>query len=389
MLIAAALAASATGTPLAADKLELQSSVRTLAALQDRSATGDAEAARMQARLISQIENDIRLAPRHELGTEGNLRAIAMLLLSGANPNFVEAQTLNLPMDEDMRNLINGALAYARADREGAATLLAKVNVEHLPPTLAGRVALVRSIIGASENASRAIDDLYVARELMPGTLVEEASLRRCVAFAARLADKKSLRFCSGRYIRRFPNSLYFKEFAEAFAEAVAQTGFGEGGEFRLLLDSLERMGTKDRRGLLLRLSRSCLTHGRHALAAALATEAQSLSLAGSADMSRARLYQVAAALAVDHDKDHRHEIDLVNASALAEDDATLLADVQKLAHAIAVKPEMSIAQANQLAASTDAPAEDANLAKALQAARQALALAEQQNPVTPQKASK
>ena len=140
-----------------------------------------------------------------------NLRALAVLLLSGANPNFVESQTLNLQMDDNMRNLITGALSYARADREGAAKFLAKVEVKALPPSLAGRVALVRSIIGASDNAVRAIDDLYTARELMPGTLVEEASLRRCVAFAGRLADKQRLRFCSERYIRRFPKISLFQ----------------------------------------------------------------------------------------------------------------------------------------------------------------------------------
>lgn len=387
ILLALALALSPFGVTRAADLLQLQKSVRTLESLQDKTANGDAEAARLQPRLIAQIENDIRLSPDHALRNPGNLRALATLLLSGANPNLVEAQTLNLPMDEDMQNLISGALAYARADREGAAKLLAKVNVDHLPPSLAGRVALVRSIIGASDNAIRAIDDLHVARELMPGTLVEEASLRRCVAFAGRLADKQRLSFCSGRYIRRFPRSLYFQEFADSFAEAVAQSGFGEGDELDQLLERLKRLNVKDRRSLLLQLARLSLTHGRHGLAANLAERARDLSLAGSADMARARLYLAAANIAGSQPSGMDDMLEAIETASLSSADTKLLADAKRLTKAISTLPNMDLAKARQLALEDMLPTEDASMAAAKAAAQQTLAQAEQLGAPAPKQA--
>lgn len=387
LLAAASIAVAMASPAQSADPLQLQKSVRTLAALQDRAADGDAEAARLQSRLISQIESDIRLTPKDVLGNPHNLRAIAMLLLSGANPNLVEAQTLNLPMDETMRNLISGALAYARADREGAAKLLGKVEVRHLPPSLAGRVALVRSIIGASDNTVRAIDDLYRARELMPGTLVEEASLRRCVAFAGKLVDKQRLHFCSARYMRRFPKSLYFAEFEEAFAGAVAQTGLGEGNEITALLESLRRLKSRERRQLLLRLSRAALTHGRHELATRLAREAQALALAASVDMARSRLYLAAAAIAGEGPGDQAEVLAKIEAGKLDSQDARLLADVRRLAGQIASKPDLPRDTARQIALAEAGASENEDVAKAVKAARAMLKESEKLFPASPRQA--
>ena len=67
LVVASILAAGMPGASLGADVLQLQKSVRTLASLQDRAANGDAEAARMQSRLITQIEADIRRAPENVL----------------------------------------------------------------------------------------------------------------------------------------------------------------------------------------------------------------------------------------------------------------------------------------------------------------------------------
>jgi chemotaxis protein MotC len=384
-LFAAALLLLSPVMPRAADELQLQKSVRVLASLQDRTASGDNEAARLQSRLIAQIESDIRLAPGEVLRDPRNLQALAVLLLSGANPNLVEAQTLNLPMDENMRNLISGSLAYARADRDGASKLLAKVDVGHLPPSLAGRVALVRSIIGVGDNPLRSIDDLYRARELMPGTLVEEASLRRCVSFAGRLADKERLRFCSGRYIRRFPHSLYFQEFEESFANAVAQSGFGAGEEFGEIMDNLARLSTPERRRFLLLLARTALTHGRHQLAAGFAENARDLALAGSGDMARAKLYLAAAALAGDKFSEEAAKLAAIDPAALPEADAKLLADARRLVQQIEEGPGIPLDKARQIAFTAGPAEKNEALEKSIAAARAAIRHAERLVPISSQ----
>jgi chemotaxis protein MotC len=370
---AAAVVSLISTRAVAIDAEQLQRAVWTLASLQDRTANGDAEAARLQARLIGQIEADIRRFPDELLNTPQNLQALATVLLSGANPNVVEAHTLNLEMDENSRHLLNGALAYARADREGAAAELEKVDIAKLPPSLAGRVALVRSIIAAGENPLRAIDDLHEARRLMPGTLVEEASLRRCVAFSGKIADMERLRFCSSRYMRRFPNSLYWQEFETSFALAVAQSGLGEGQSFARLLDSTERLPVPARRQLLLRLARAALTHGRLQLAMGLAEKASELSIAGSAEMQRARLYRAAAELVTEKFEEGRTRLAAVNAALLSPEDAVLLDKAMRLLGQIEDAPPFDAAGARQILFQSGAGEQDAKFNAAVGTARAAI----------------
>lgn len=374
LILAAGLAVLVLPTRLlAADPLQLQKSVRTLENLQDRAAAGDAEAARLQVRLITQIETDISLTPDENLKLPQNLEALVTILLSGGNPNVIEAHTTNLNIDENMRNLITGALAYARADREGAVTWLNKVEIAHLPPTLGGRVALVRSIIGAGENASKAIDDLYLARQLMPGTLVEEASLRRCVAFAGKLADLERLKFCAGRYMRRFPKSLYWSEFVDSFALAVAQTGYGEGDQFKELLESLERLSTPVQREVLLRLSQASLTHGRLELAAALADSAAYLSIAASPEMGRAKLYRAAAHVASGEAEQYAQVLEKLDPQVFSPKDRHLLANALSLLGQIRAEPSFTDAEAKLIAFAKGPAPPSAEMDAAMASARAAL----------------
>jgi chemotaxis protein MotC len=353
-LTAAACAAILSFMPQAwaGDVLQLQKSVRTLESLQDAVANGDVEASRLQARLIAQIETDIRLSPDEVLKNPRNLHALATVLFSGGSPNIVEAHSVSLEMDVTTRNLISGALAYARADRAGALHYLEKINIAELPPNLGGRVALVRSVIGASDNPQRAIDDLYLARQLMPGTLVEEASLRRCVAFAGKINDLTRLEFCASRYIRRFSRSLYWAEFAANYAMAVAQTGFGEDKTNKAMLASFERLGTAKRRTLLLMAARAALTHGRHQLAKQLAENAIPLCRAESVEMKQAKLFLAAAEIATRSYHESRDRLDSLDMQGLEAADVKLLAQARNLADEIERPPALSQDEVVRLAAS-------------------------------------
>ena len=56
---------------------------------------------------------------------------------------------------------------------------LAALNARSLPPTLGAEIALVQSALVAQNDLKATIERLDEARLLMPGTLVEEAALRR------------------------------------------------------------------------------------------------------------------------------------------------------------------------------------------------------------------
>lgn len=333
----------------AGDPLQLQKSVRTLEGLQDAAANGDPTAVGLQGQLITQIEADIRHAQDTDLQRPQNLRSLAVVLLSGANPTVVEAHTTALPMDDNNRNLLQGALAYARADREAALKFLGEVKTADLPPSLAGRVALVRSIIGAAENPARAIDDLYTARQLMPGTSIEEAALRRCVAFAGKTGDIDRLRFCSGRYMRRFAHSLYWREFEASLAIAVAQTGYGQDDSFKQLIEASGRLDTTRQRGLLLSLAKAALTHGRLELSMQLSEAAVAVSLAESPEMSRAKLYRAAALIVSGSYAQGSALLDRLKPEVLDEADHALYAMARQVAGQIVAMPGISAPEASRM----------------------------------------
>ena len=53
-----------------------------------------------------------------------NLRAIAVYLFSGGNPNVAERRLIPLKIDPENKALLDGALAYARGDKASAIKFL-------------------------------------------------------------------------------------------------------------------------------------------------------------------------------------------------------------------------------------------------------------------------
>lgn len=375
-MISAAFLTAAVVPVSAADPLRLQKSVRTLEALQDGAANGDASALPLQSRLIAQIETDIRLADDRDLQRTQNLQAMAVALLSGADPTVIEAHVMSLKMEENQQNLLQGALAYARADREAASKYLNAVNTEELPASLAGRVALVRSIIDSGHNTVRAIDDLYTARQLMPGTSIEEAALRRCIAFAGRTSDVTRLQLCTSRYMRRFAQSVYWKEFEKSLALAVGQSGYGE--ELARFIAETEDLGMSRQRSLLLAMASAALTHGRLKLAVQLVDAAIPVCFAESPDMARAKLYRAAAMLVDGNFPEGQKLLAGVVEQRLGDKDRKLYAIARHIEKDIGTTPAMSANEAYQVLSVQANATADPEIDRVIAAAESAIKTSQQ-----------
>ena len=59
------------------------------------------------------------------------------------------------------------------------------------------------------------------ARLLSPGTLVEEAALRRSIALGSETRDTAQFLFSCSQYVRRFLQSPYASQFGDAFVAGV------------------------------------------------------------------------------------------------------------------------------------------------------------------------
>ncbi len=278
--------------------------VRSLRTLQDQVAYGSASAHATQKALLAQIAAELAQAKPEVWQQPRNARAAIAFVLSGGDPRILK-KLLGLGalpgMDE---NLARGALAYGEGRSDEAAKLLGRIDARALDPSLAGHIALVQSELIAKTDPGKALALLDDARLLAPGTLIEEAALRRQVCAVAATGDIDRFEMLASNYLRRFPKSMYAGSFRHQFAADVAgRNDAGSPSRSARLEATLEALDLADRQDVYLTIAREALLKGKVELARFAAGSALRLLGEGSPERLRAQLYE-AAALVVTEDFD-------------------------------------------------------------------------------------
>lgn len=272
--------------------------IRTLQILQGQVAQGNTQAHQAQRSLLLHMNQVFLAAPPSTWADARNARAAVIHLLSGGHPDVVRRLLkLNIAPAVEV-DLMRGALAYVDGRPEEARRLLSGFDPMELPPNLGGQVALVRAALEVAENPKEAMRLLGIARLLMPGTLVEEAALRREVFVAGKLGDIEGFQSLSIRYLRRFRGSIYEGDFRRRFGLALDTLGFSEDDKRFALLESLLAEFDEDtRRGFYLRLARRAVAGGHVEIARKASERAMPLAMAGTYEETQLKLYQAAVSL--------------------------------------------------------------------------------------------
>jgi chemotaxis protein MotC len=343
LLIAIHLAAASSVWASGDTNLQFRNATRTLERIQDATAAGDRAAVEIQSKLIVQMGTDLTNAKQSDLQDARNLRAVAIYLFSGGNPNIAERRLIPLKVDPENKALLDGALAYARGDKASAIKFLGNVDLASLPPTLAGRVALVKAILTSAEDLKAALLLLGAARAFVPGTLVEEGALRRCISFAGKLPDIGQLEHCASSYIRRFPKSIYWNDFEESFTLSLIEMDYLKaGGTMPRLNFILKDLPPAGYRKILLMISQAAIGHGRHSLAISSAQTVRELSRAGTAEMARSNLYEGAIMIVGEGYESGKTKLEKIDKSLLAPSDRLLLEKALELTRQIVRKPDIA-----------------------------------------------
>jgi chemotaxis protein MotC len=202
-------------------------------------------------------------------------------------------------------------------------------------------VALVKAILTSAEDLKTALSLLGTARALMPGTLVEEGALRRCISFAGKLPDIEKLEHCASAYIRRFPKSIYRKEFEESFTLSLIEMDYlNAGGTMPRLNVILKDLPPASYVETLLMISKAATGHGRHSLAISSAQSAHELCRAGSVEMARANLYEGAIMIAGEDYEAGKTRLEKIGTSLLDPSDRLLLEKALELSRQISRRPD-------------------------------------------------
>ncbi|MCK9908096.1 chemotaxis protein [Microbacteriaceae bacterium K1510] len=321
--------------------------VRRLQSLQDEIARGNLEAHNAQPALLKRLGEKFQEADARVWSDPRNGRAVVTFLLSGGPPQVVRTLRAKVKPNID-EAILDGALAYVEGQSDDAKARLAGINARALPPVFGAQIALVQSALLAQSDLKATIERLDEARLLLPGTLVEEAALRREIFITGQVDDFDKFESLAIQYFRRYRHSIYAGNFRQRFALAVARFSFAQQTHrFARLVAILDHLDRPSQRTLYLLIARTALVHGKIDMADLAAERVEELAEEGSAEQERARFYRASVRSLMKSNAEAVSELQKIDKGRLPQRDAELLAaalavgrNVRKALPAVSAPPE-------------------------------------------------
>jgi len=312
--------------------------VRSLQLVQDRIASGDHAALPMQRKLLEMIDAKLRQGDSEELGEPRNFRAMLVYAMSGGNPTTIEAAMARLDIDSENRGIGAGILNYLTGRPKEAQTALAAVDPMLAPPELGAFLALVKGSLVALEQPKSALTLFDQARLLGPGTLVEEAALRRIVDICGTTSDAACFVAASSQYVRNYLRSPYASQFADSFVSGIVALNASLG------LDRIDKivamMHAEQQQVIYLRVARRAAIDGLTELSAFASEKAKRKAIGPKQEEDpRALLYSSLASVTSDSIEEVQAKIDRIDRSKLSDSDRRLLDAVRAVAAEVTAEP--------------------------------------------------
>lgn len=326
----AAFPAAAAGDVLAG--LEPYQIVRSLELVQDRLAGGDNASQPMQRKLLEMIDARFATKEGSRFENELNRRALLVYAMSGGNPVTVEAALGRLGKDDPSRKLGESILFYVNGKPKEAVDAFESIDPMAYTPDIAMYLALIKGSMLSDVEPKKALAMLDRARLLAPGTLVEEAALRRSIAVATRLGDMKRFLRLSEQYVRGYLDSPYASQFADAFVGGVVS--LSATIDRQAVVDIAALMEPEQEKVIYLRIARRAAIDGLIDLAAFAATHAESVE-----DDPRAELYSSLSAVTSGTVEDVLAKLSKIDRSRLSESDRQLLDAADAITREMTVAP--------------------------------------------------
>lgn len=314
--------------------------LRSLQFVQDTVVAGDHSAGEMQRYLIGSIDRRLRSVDPSVYSDPRNVDAALIYAMSGGNPS-----TLEYLVSRDVAgNFDNRVSDILRKYLSGQGTLVANTLKAMVPEYRNERIgpylALVAGNVAVTNTPLEALELYDWARLTAPGTIVEEAALRRSVSITveADLVDK-GLAYAR-KYARRYVHSPYASQFADLFVLLVVRH-YGKEITAPDVEGTLAFMDADRQREVYLRIARQAAIAGKNDLAR-YASE-QATGIKGGADDRNAeqlaRLYGGMADIPSDKVGDAMKAITDLPEANLSPADQALRAAAQAIADAVVRPP--------------------------------------------------
>lgn len=318
-------------------RLEPYQLVRSLRMLQDQVVAGKPEALVMLNRVLVRIAEDLRTSPPDVWSKTDNLHAAVIYLLNGGNPDVVKPILAGAPPEALPSRLVAGALAYADANSVEVVQQFSDPLPPGLPDELVASIYLVTSPQLAGSDPAAALQRLDAIRLSMPGSLFEEAAIRRGLKIAARLHDAGKVKVLARNYLQRFPRSPYTQDFFLQFVDAILQLKDRIGNDEIAELARFAR--PEAQHAFYLRVARGALLDGQMERARFAAANAAELARELHVDDTQARLYSAASKAASMRAQDAIRTLSEIPKERLHERDKRLLEAAEAMAGRVVSEP--------------------------------------------------
>ncbi len=314
--------------------------VRSLQLVQDRIANGDHAALPMQRKLLEMIDAKLRDGDSEQLAEPRNFRAMLVYAMSGGNPTTIGTAMKRLALEEENKGIGSGILSYLTGRPKEAQIALSAVDPMLAPAELGAFLALVKGSLVALEHPKSALTLFDQARLLGPGTLVEEAALRRIVDICGTTGDAERFVAASSQYVRNYLRSPYASQFADSFVSGIVALNASLG------LERIEKivamMHAEQQQVIYLRVARRAAIDGLTELSAFASEKAERKTVGREQEEDpRALLYSSLASVTSGSIEEVQAKIARIDRTTLSDSDRRLLDAVRAVAAEVTAEPPL------------------------------------------------
>jgi len=318
--------------------LEPYKLIRSLQFVQDAVVQGDHSAMEMQRFLVGVIDSRLREADQAVFDDPRNVDAALIYAMSGGNPATLDI----LAIKDKFGNFDNEVTTVLRAYLNGRAaktqTTLKDVVKIYRDTEIGPYITLVAANVTASLNDVAALELFDWARLTAPGTLVEEAALRRSLFIAAQKNMVDEALHYAQLYARRFINSPYAGQYADLLVDLVLLNyeKIGDDG----LSEILSFMDRPRKREIYLRIARKAAISGLRDLAVFSSDRAEALlGVNDKTPQAMAELYSGMAKIPTDGVDGVLESINSLSGARLSRRDRALREAARVVASEVVKKP--------------------------------------------------
>ncbi|WP_137132518.1 chemotaxis protein MotC [Rhizobium sp. FY34] len=339
------------------DNLEPYQMLRSLQFVQDSVVMGDHSAGEMQRFMLGTIDKRLRTINPKVFEDPRNVDAALIYAMSGGNPATLEFLVARDTSGNFDTRVADALRKYLSGRGLMVANSLAAMVPEYKDQRIGPYIALVAGNVMIAKDTKQALGFFDWARLVAPGTIVEEAALRRSVAIAVEGDQVEQAMGYSRRYARRFVHSPYAGQFADLFVQLVIKH-YGKVSADDIA-GTLEFMDDDRAQEVYLRIARQATINGNSDLAALAAGKAKERGKdRASPGGSVAKLYSGVADLSKGHIDGVLETLNAIPEDGLKAQDQALRAAAQRVAEEVVRSPtEASLEQdasaniANQISA--------------------------------------